>query len=193
MWLVELSGLQDGRLLVYAIAEALHVTDHTARPQTRVLTEHLEDKRLLLVLDTCEHLVDACPVLATLLRGAPGLHILATSRRPSASPTNRSSSSRRCPSRTRRWNSSGGARSPPARLRAHRAGQADGGADLRPARRSSARHRTGRRAAAHRRPGHGALPPRRPFPAPRRPGGGTGPARRRPAAQHPAHGDRLEP
>ncbi|MGW7086569.1 ATP-binding protein [Streptomyces sp. NPDC054871] len=83
VWFVGLSGLQDGELLVHAVATALRVTDHTARPQREVLAEHLADKHLLLILDTCEHLVDACAELTTtLLYAAPGLHILATSRQP---------------------------------------------------------------------------------------------------------------
>lgn len=83
VWFVGLSGLQDGALLVHAVASALRVTDHTAKPQREVLAEHLADKQLLLVLDTCEHLVDACADLtASLLHAAPGLRLLATSRQP---------------------------------------------------------------------------------------------------------------
>lgn len=83
VWFAELSGLQDGELLVHALATALRVTDHTAKPQREVLAGHLADKHLLLILDTCEHLVEACAELArSLLRAAPGLHILATSRQP---------------------------------------------------------------------------------------------------------------
>ena len=45
------------------------------------LTDFLAGKRLLLVLDNCEHLLDACAVLAsTLLQGCPDLHLLTTSR-----------------------------------------------------------------------------------------------------------------
>ena len=44
---------------------------------------YLRGKRLLLILDTCEHLVDACAAFAdTVLRGAPGVTLLATSRQP---------------------------------------------------------------------------------------------------------------
>ncbi|MEU7583017.1 tetratricopeptide repeat protein [Streptomyces sp. NPDC041068] len=86
-WFVELSGLQDGELLVHAVATALRATDHTTRPQREVLAEHLADKHLLLVLDTCEHLVEACEELAVLLLGAaPRLHLLATSRQPLGIP-----------------------------------------------------------------------------------------------------------
>ncbi len=80
-WLVELSPLQHGALLGHAIAKALGLADQTLRPIDQVLTEYLAERRLLLVLDTCEHLVDDCAALAeTLLGAAPGLRILATSR-----------------------------------------------------------------------------------------------------------------
>ncbi|HEX6678252.1 MAG TPA: AAA family ATPase [Actinomycetes bacterium] len=80
-WLVELSPLRHGALLGHAIAEALGLADQTVRPMGQVLTEYLAERRLLLVLDTCEHLVDDCAALAeTLLGDAPGLRILATSR-----------------------------------------------------------------------------------------------------------------
>ncbi|MFB4309571.1 ATPase [Actinomadura sp. GTD37] len=80
-WLVPLSGLRDGSLVGHAIARALRVVDQTARPQLDVLADHLAGKRLLLVLDTCEHLRDACAGVAeVLLSAAPGLRLLATSR-----------------------------------------------------------------------------------------------------------------
>jgi predicted ATPase len=48
---------------------------------SEALVEHLETKSLLLVLDNCEHLIDACALLSdTLLHSCPDLHILATSR-----------------------------------------------------------------------------------------------------------------
>ncbi|TDD86868.1 regulator [Actinomadura darangshiensis] len=80
-WMVPLSGLRDGSLLGHAIARTLRVVDQTARPQLDVLADHLSGKRLLLVLDTCEHLRDACAGVAeVLLKAAPGVHLLATSR-----------------------------------------------------------------------------------------------------------------
>ncbi|MEV3984661.1 ATPase [Nonomuraea sp. NPDC049758] len=82
-WLVELSPLDDGTLLPHAIAEALRLTDQTTRPMSEVLAEHLFGRELLLVLDTCEHLVGACAATVEgLLAAVPGLHVLATSRRP---------------------------------------------------------------------------------------------------------------
>src|SRR6266508_3835943 len=75
-WLVELSPLQHGALLGHAIAKALGLADQTLRPIDQVLTEYLAERRLLLVLDTCEHLVDDCAALAeTLLGAAPGLPV----------------------------------------------------------------------------------------------------------------------
>ncbi|NRQ36879.1 hypothetical protein HII36_34325 [Nonomuraea sp. NN258] len=82
-WLVELSPLDDGALLPHAIAEALELADQTTRPMDEVVAEHLMGRELLLVLDTCEHLVESCAELVeTLLAAAPRLRVLATSRRP---------------------------------------------------------------------------------------------------------------
>ena len=65
------------------MAAALGVRDHSARPLHEVLVEFLAPRELLLVLDNCEHVVDAAAELAeTLLRVCPGLRILATSREP---------------------------------------------------------------------------------------------------------------
>ncbi|MEV0380302.1 ATPase [Nonomuraea sp. NPDC050643] len=86
-WLVELSPLDDGTLLPHAIAEALRLTDQTTRPMTEVLAEHLFGKEVLIVLDTCEHLVGACAAtVETLLDAVPGLRVLATSRRTLEAP-----------------------------------------------------------------------------------------------------------
>ncbi|SOB85114.1 ATP-binding protein [Streptomyces sp. 1331.2] len=80
-WLVDVAPVQDPLLLGHALLEALRLTDGTARPPLDVLTERLAGRRLLLVLDGCEHLVEACAELAdALLRALPGLRLLATSR-----------------------------------------------------------------------------------------------------------------
>ncbi|GAA2265663.1 hypothetical protein GCM10010145_34740 [Streptomyces ruber] len=87
-WWVELSPLSAGRgALPYAIAEALPLADQTTRPMLEVVAEYLAGRDLLLVWDTCEHLVEDCRETAeTLLAAAPGLRILATSRRPLGLP-----------------------------------------------------------------------------------------------------------
>ncbi|WP_306318192.1 MULTISPECIES: NB-ARC domain-containing protein [unclassified Streptomyces] len=83
VWWVDLSPLREGGVLAHVIAEALPLADQTSRPMLDVLTEYLTERRLLLVLDTCEHLVEECrAVAAVLLQAAPGLRVLATSRRP---------------------------------------------------------------------------------------------------------------
>ncbi|MDR8411996.1 LuxR C-terminal-related transcriptional regulator [Nonomuraea sp. 3-1Str] len=80
-WLVELASLQDEQLLAVAVAEALGLQEEMPRPSTESMIDHLRDKRMLLVLDNCEHLVQACASLAdTLLGAAPGVRLLATSR-----------------------------------------------------------------------------------------------------------------
>ncbi|MFI9320739.1 ATP-binding protein [Kitasatospora aureofaciens] len=80
-WLVDVAPVQDPLLLGHAVLEALRLTDGTARPPLDVLGEHLAGRRLLLVLDGCEHLVEACAELSdALLRALPGLRVLATSR-----------------------------------------------------------------------------------------------------------------
>ncbi|HEV2121621.1 MAG TPA: protein kinase, partial [Chloroflexota bacterium] len=81
--LVELAPLSDAHLVPQAVAAALGVREGADRPQLDVLVEFLRSRRFLLVLDNCEHLVQACAQLAEqLLRACPYLRILATSREP---------------------------------------------------------------------------------------------------------------
>ncbi|WP_460109664.1 ATP-binding protein [Streptomyces sp. YKOK-J1] len=80
---VELAPVRDPLFVEYAVAEALGLTDHTTRPLRESLLGHLAGRRLLLVLDGFEHLVDACAELvAELLRRLPELRVLAVGRRP---------------------------------------------------------------------------------------------------------------
>ena len=83
VWWVELAPLSDPELVVRATAAALGVREAPDRSPTEALVEHLKGRRALLILDNCEHLVEACADLAdTLLRTCPELKILATSREP---------------------------------------------------------------------------------------------------------------
>jgi non-specific serine/threonine protein kinase len=83
VWLVELGHLRDPALLAHTVANTLGLRDQSSLPPTTVLVDYLASRRLLLVLDNCEHLVDAVAKLAhTLLRSCPGLQVLATSREP---------------------------------------------------------------------------------------------------------------
>jgi predicted ATPase/DNA-binding SARP family transcriptional activator len=87
VWLVELAGLRDPRLLAEVVVAALGLSEEAAgpdapplRPAER-LAGFVRDKALLLVLDNCEHLVAACAELVQrLLRAGPGLKVLATTR-----------------------------------------------------------------------------------------------------------------
>ncbi|WP_188195213.1 ATP-binding protein [Nonomuraea sp. SYSU D8015] len=81
VWLVELAALENPDLLVQTVTETLEIHDRSVRPPMEVLIDHLRDRETLLILDNCEHLLDACAAMAeTLMRSVPGLRILATSR-----------------------------------------------------------------------------------------------------------------
>ena len=95
IWIVELSGLSDPTLLADAVAAALGrpAAPALGRPepdafaQRAAVLDHLRDRRLLLILDTCEHLVDACASFAeAVLHAAPEVTVLATSRQPFDAP-----------------------------------------------------------------------------------------------------------
>ncbi|NIH84175.1 ATP-binding protein [Amycolatopsis granulosa] len=80
VWFVPLAELRDPALLAYTIATTLGLTDQ-AGAQVAGLAEFLEDQRVLLVLDNCEHVLDACAVLvAKLLSATSSVRVLATSR-----------------------------------------------------------------------------------------------------------------
>jgi predicted ATPase/DNA-binding SARP family transcriptional activator len=87
VWLVELAALGDPGLLAEAVAATLGLREEPGPPGTAPpaladrLAGYVRDQDLLVVLDNCEHLVAGCAELAArLLRGAPGLRVLATSR-----------------------------------------------------------------------------------------------------------------
>jgi predicted ATPase/DNA-binding SARP family transcriptional activator/DNA-binding CsgD family transcriptional regulator len=79
--LVELAGLTESELVPQVVAGALGVQEQPGQPPTDTLVEALRGKEMLLVVDNCEHLLDACARLVdTLLDGCPWLRILATGR-----------------------------------------------------------------------------------------------------------------
>ncbi|GAA0540714.1 non-specific serine/threonine protein kinase [Saccharopolyspora erythraea NRRL 2338] len=81
--LVELADVHDPSLVPHAVAAAIGLHDRSARDLETVLVDYLAGRNLLLVLDNCEHLLDACGRLtAVLLTAAPRLRVLATSREP---------------------------------------------------------------------------------------------------------------
>ena len=81
VWLADLAALTDPLLIVGTVASALDVRDTHQHTLLDSLMAALRARRLLLVLDNCEHLVDACAaVVSAILRACPWVRILATSR-----------------------------------------------------------------------------------------------------------------
>ncbi|HET7270146.1 MAG TPA: tetratricopeptide repeat protein, partial [Rubrobacter sp.] len=83
VWLAELAQTSDPVLAAQTVSTALGIREKPGQPLVDTLADHLRGKKLLLILDNCEHLVNAAATLAdTLLRRCPDLRILATSREP---------------------------------------------------------------------------------------------------------------
>uniref|UniRef100_A0AAU2A9D3 LuxR C-terminal-related transcriptional regulator n=1 Tax=Streptomyces sp. NBC_00093 TaxID=2975649 RepID=A0AAU2A9D3_9ACTN len=81
VWLVPLAAVQDGTLVPHAVADALGIRDEAGRAPLETVVEHLRTRRLLLVLDNCEHVAEACAsVVAAVLSATEGVGVLATSR-----------------------------------------------------------------------------------------------------------------
>ncbi len=88
VWFVDLATLRDPALVPRAVATALAVTESFDRPLLETLAEATRAKRLLLILDNCEHVVAAsAAVIAALGRHSAHLRILATSRQPIGIPS----------------------------------------------------------------------------------------------------------
>ncbi|MEP6942349.1 MAG: adenylate/guanylate cyclase domain-containing protein [Betaproteobacteria bacterium] len=80
-WLVALDSITDAALVPQVVAQAMAVRQDASTPLMQALTSHVKSRRLLLVLDNCEHVLRACAEMANaLLRAAPDLRIIATSR-----------------------------------------------------------------------------------------------------------------
>jgi len=80
-WLVELAPLTDPALVTQAVCAALDVNPPGNAPALNTLTGYLRPKKILLIIDNCEHLIDACAKLAeALLHACPNLQIIASSR-----------------------------------------------------------------------------------------------------------------
>jgi predicted ATPase len=81
VWLVELAALSDPRLVPQAVAQALALKDQPARPVMETLSDYLASKKLLLVLDDVEHVLEACVHLVDeIVRRSPDIAVLVTSR-----------------------------------------------------------------------------------------------------------------
>jgi len=83
VWLVELAALSDGEAVPQAIASALGIPGSLGRPVLDGLLDALVFQHVLVVLDNCEHLIDACAKTTdAILRRCPGVTLIATSREP---------------------------------------------------------------------------------------------------------------
>ena len=81
VWLVELAPLVDPSLVPQAVTSVLGAREQPGRSLTETLSDYLGTRKVLLVLDNCEHLIEACADLAeALLRSCPELRVLTTSR-----------------------------------------------------------------------------------------------------------------
>ncbi len=79
----ELGGLRDRDLVPHTVAACLGLPEQDARSGTDAVVGYLSDRAVLLVLDTCEHVIAGCvPLVGALLRDAPGVTVLAVSRQP---------------------------------------------------------------------------------------------------------------
>ena len=81
VWLIELAFLSDPRLVARTTASVLGVIEQPGTDIGKTLEHYLQSKKLLLLLDNCEHLIDACTAITgSLLRKCPHLRVMATSR-----------------------------------------------------------------------------------------------------------------
>jgi predicted ATPase/class 3 adenylate cyclase/Tfp pilus assembly protein PilF len=89
-WLIELESLSDASLVAQQVAVALGISEAADGDVAASVLGHLRSREALLILDNCEHVIDACAQLAnSLLRACPGLRILTTSREPLGVPGER--------------------------------------------------------------------------------------------------------
>jgi predicted ATPase/DNA-binding CsgD family transcriptional regulator len=83
VWMAELAATSDPTLVARQVANVLGISEEPGRPATATLGDALRGRQLLLILDTCEHLVDAIADLVhELITSCPQLRVVATSREP---------------------------------------------------------------------------------------------------------------
>ncbi len=81
VFLVELAAIEDAALVTRTLTTSVGVIEQPTRPLLDTMLEHLAERELLIVLDNCEHVIgDAAKLCEQILRAAPGVRIVATSR-----------------------------------------------------------------------------------------------------------------
>lgn len=81
IWFVELASILDPALVPHTTAITIGLRDEPQRPVLDMLCDYLRDKKMLIILDNCEHLVSACMLMVDkILRSAADLRVLASSR-----------------------------------------------------------------------------------------------------------------
>jgi predicted ATPase/class 3 adenylate cyclase len=83
VWFVELAGLEDPELVVATVAAQLGTREEPGQAILATMLEAIKRRRMLIVLDNCEHLTEAChDLINTLLKSSERIHVLSTSRTP---------------------------------------------------------------------------------------------------------------
>lgn len=83
LWMVDLSGVRDADLVPTTAASAMGLTLSGSQPTVTALTAQLAARELVVVLDNCEHVIDAAAtVVRAIMKDCPGISVLATSREP---------------------------------------------------------------------------------------------------------------
>ncbi|HUP07584.1 MAG TPA: tetratricopeptide repeat protein [Caldimonas sp.] len=83
VWLVELAALADADAVLPAVCRALAVKETAGETLDAALVQHVRNRRILLLLDNCEHLIDACaPLVDRVLRAGGAVKVMASSREP---------------------------------------------------------------------------------------------------------------
>ncbi|MBK9207350.1 MAG: tetratricopeptide repeat protein [Anaerolineales bacterium] len=81
VWFIELASLSDPELVPQTILSAMSVSEQKGKTAQETLEEYLRAKNLLLILDNCEHLIEACAKISqAILKSVPNVKILASSR-----------------------------------------------------------------------------------------------------------------
>jgi predicted ATPase/class 3 adenylate cyclase len=83
VWFVDLAPLQDSAFVASAVGSALGVQQSSTRPELETIVQYLKKRRLLLIVDNCEHVIaEAAHVVEAILHACPEVRVLATSREP---------------------------------------------------------------------------------------------------------------